>query len=241
MPAGRPARAEHCGSPYHRGMTGVAAEPLRIVLVDDHPMVLDGLKAMLGRHADAVTVVGEATDGAGARRAVAEGNADVVLLDVRLKGESGLDLCVDLLRHHPGLKVVFLTVYDDEQYLFQALRVGASGFLLKRVDGNELVGHLERVREGVTAVDPTLAGRVAASAARLDAGEFWPGAHLGLTQRESEVLALMVAGLSNKAIAARLVVSDETVKTHVRATYRKLAVNDRSQAIAAALREGLFH
>jgi DNA-binding NarL/FixJ family response regulator len=89
-------------------------------------------------------------------------------------------------------------------------------------------------------VDTTLAGRLAASAARLQRGEFWPGAHLGLTQRESEVLALLVSGLSNRAIAQRLVLGEETVKSHLRGLYRKLEVPDRSAAIAVALREGLF-
>lgn len=214
---------------------------LRVVLVDDHQIVLDGLKAMLSRHADKVQVVGEAGTRERALAVVARTDPDIVLLDVRLRGESGLDLCAELLRRTPSRKVVFLTVYDDEQYLFQALRVGAAGFLLKRVDGPELVEHLERVQEDIVVIDPTLAGRVAASAARLHSGEFWPGAHLGLTQRESEVLALMVAGLSNKAIAGRLVVSEETVKSHVRGIYRKLGTNDRARTVAFALREGLFH
>ena len=137
--------------------------------------------------------------------------------------------------------MVFLTVYDDEQYLYQALRVGAAGFLLKRIRGGELVDYLGRIRDGEVLIDPTLAGRVALSAARLHSGEFWPGAHLGLTQRESEVLSLLVAGLSNRAIAAKLVVSEETVKTHSRGIYRKLGVSDRAAAVAVALREGVFH
>ncbi|HEX2026799.1 MAG TPA: response regulator transcription factor [Nitriliruptorales bacterium] len=216
------------------------AEPVRVLLVDDHQMVLDGLKAMLSRHAE-VEVIGEARTRDEALAALGLAEPDVVLLDVRLKGESGLDLCTDILRRRPDCKVVFLTVYDDEQYLFQALRAGASGFLLKRVQGEELVRHLHDAQEGVTVIDPTLAGRVALSAARLHRGEFWPGAHLGLTQRESEVLELIVAGHSNKAIAAELVVSEETVKSHVRSLLQKLNVTDRTQAVAVALREGVFH
>lgn len=211
------------------------------MLVDDHQMVLDGLKAMLRAYADRVEVVGEAIDAQQALDLLAAKAPDAVLLDVRLKGASGLDLCADILKRAPGCKVVFLTVYDDEQYLFQALRLGAAGFLLKRVQGNELVEHLERTMEGETVIDPSLAGRIARSAAKLHSGEFWPGAHLGLTQRESEVLALLVAGLSNKAIANKLVVSEETVKSHARAIYRKLEVPDRAGATAVALREGVFH
>jgi len=219
----------------------MAAPALRVFLVDDHEMVLHGLVAMLSRFPDQVSVVGTASTHDDALAAIADLDPEVVLCDVRLRGSSGLDLCAALLRVDPARKVVFLTVYDDEQYLFQALRVGASGFLLKRVDGHELVGHLLAVREGEIVIDPTLAGRVAASAARMSSGEFWPGARLSLTQRESEVLALLVAGLSNRAIAAKLVVSDDTVKTHLRALYRKLDVADRGGAIAVALREGLFH
>jgi DNA-binding NarL/FixJ family response regulator len=95
--------------------------------------------------------------------------------------------------------------------------------------------------DGEVAVDPSLAGRVAMTAARLQSGEFWPGAHLGLTQRESEVLGLMVRGLSNRGIAQRLYIGEETVKSHTQAIYRKLEVTDRAQAIATALREGIFH
>ena len=218
-----------------------AAPAIRAVLVDDHQMVLDGLVAMLRPHAYRVTIVGQTTDATTAPDLIERLAPDVVLLDVRLKGASGLDLCRDLLARLSHLRVVFLTVYDDEQYLFQALRAGACGFLLKQVTGQELVGHLERVMDGEIAIDPALVGRVALSAARLHSGEYWPGAHLGLTHRESEVLEQMVRGLSHRAVARTLLMGEETVKTHARSIYRKLDVADRAQAIAAALREGLFH
>ncbi|MST33599.1 response regulator [Acidimicrobiaceae bacterium USS-CC1] len=216
------------------------ATPVRVVLVDDHEIVRQGLKAMLARHTREVRVVGEASTVAAAVTAVETFKPDVVLTDLRLGAASGLDLARQLLGRWPELKVVVLTVYDDEQYVYQALRAGASGYLLKRVDGAELVRHLADVVAGQVVVDPTLAGRLAASAARLQHGEFWPGAHLGLSQRESEVLALMVAGLSNRAIAARLVVGEETVKSHASSVYRKLGVGDRTAAVATAIREGLY-
>jgi DNA-binding NarL/FixJ family response regulator len=215
-------------------------KPLRLVLVDDHEMVLHGLDAMLRHFPERVEIAGSATTAADALALVSAEKPDVVLADVRIGRESGLDLTRQITTEHPGTKVVMLTVYDDEHYLFQALRVGASGYVLKRIDAAELVAQLERVVEGETVIDPALAGRVALSAARLSAGEFWPGAHLGLTQRESEVLELLVSGHSNKGVAAKLVVSEDTVKTHIRGLYRKLGVSDRSGAIAVALREGLF-
>lgn len=221
-------------------MQDSSAGLLRLVLVDDHQMVLHGLDAMLGHFPEEVAIVGQATSATEALALVAEQSPDVVLCDVRIGKESGLDLCRDITTQHPDTKVVLLTVYDDEHYLYQALRVGASGYILKRIDGQELVMHLRRVREGETVVDLALAGRVALSAARLSAGEIWSGAHLGLTQRESEVLELLVSGHSNKGVASKLVVSEDTVKTHIRGLYRKLGVTDRSGAIAVALREGLF-
>ena len=214
--------------------------PLRLVLVDDHEMVLHGLAAMLTHFADDVVIVGTATSLTQARRVIDETLPDIVLTDVRLGRDSGLDLVRELTGTRPTVKAVLLTVYDDEHYLFQALRVGARGYVLKRIDAGALVGHLLRVAEGEIAIDAALAGRVAMSAARISSGEFWPGANLGLTQRESEALALLVAGHSNRAIAATLVISEDTVKSHIRSLYRKLDVQDRGGAIALALREGLF-
>jgi DNA-binding NarL/FixJ family response regulator len=215
--------------------------PVCLLLVDDHQVVLEGLRSMLESQRDKVQIRGATTEAAQVLELVRTLEPDVVLLDIRLRGASGLDLCEQLVARFPQVKVVFFTVYDDEQYLYQALRVGAAGFLLKTTTGPELVEHLDRIMEGEVAIDPALAGRVAMTAARLQSGEFWPGARLGLTQRESEVLGLMVRGLSNRVIAQRLYIGEETVKTHTQSIYRKLEVSDRAQAIATALREGIFH
>ena len=217
-----------------------AGEPIRLLLVDDHQMVLDGLRAMLRPHAADVEVVAATTDPAEARRLVVDSRPDVALIDVRMRSMSGLELCAELLRLAPEVKVVLLTVYDDEQYLYEGLRAGAKGYLTKQVVAEELLDHVRRVLDGEIVVDPGLAGRVALSAARLDRGEFWPGAALGLSQRESEVLEQLVRGKSNKNIAEDLMLGDETIKTHVRSLYRKLGVTDRAQAVAYALREGTF-
>jgi len=119
-------------------MDGQPPGPLKLVIIDDHQMVLDGLKAMLQPYREQVEVVGESSDAREAVRLVARLTPDLVLLDIRLRGSSGLDLCAEIVRHQPECKIVFLTVYDDEQYLYQALRVGAAGFLLKRIRGAEL-------------------------------------------------------------------------------------------------------
>lgn len=218
----------------------VAAEPVRIVLVDDHEMVIEGLKAMLAAFSERVRVVGQAVGAERALSVVDELQPDIVLTDVRMQGSSGLDLCQELRQRDPGRKVVMLSVYDDEQYLFQALRVGASGYLLKSISSDDLVRQLEFVHSGETAIDPGMAARAVDTAARMQRDEFWPGARQGLTQRESEILSFVVSGLSNRAIATKLVIGDETVKSHLRSIYRKLGVSDRAGAVATALREGIY-
>jgi DNA-binding NarL/FixJ family response regulator len=223
-----------------RSDRGIDPVPVRLVLVDDHEMVIEGLKAMLAAFADRVSVVGQAVGGEKALAVVEELDPDIVLCDVRMSGSSGLDLCLTLRERDPQRKVVMLSVYDDEQYLFQALRVGASGYLLKSISSDELVRQLESVHRGETAIDPGLAARAVDTAARIQRDEFWPGARQGLTQRESEILSHVVNGLSNKGIASKLVIGDETVKSHLRSIYRKLGVSDRTGAVAMALREGIY-
>ena len=162
----------------------LASGPVRIVLVDDHEMVIEGLKAMLAAFSDRVMVVGQAVGAERALSVVDDLDPDVVLSDVRMQGSSGLDLCQSLRQRRADRKVVMLSVYDDEQYLFQALRVGASGYLLKSISSDELVRQLEFVHGGATAIDPSMAARAADTAARMQRDEFWPGARQGLTQRE---------------------------------------------------------
>lgn len=231
-------------SRHERGIMSVdddsAARTIRLLLVDDHEMVIEGLSAMLATHADAVQVVAATTDPAAGRRLALQLAPDVALVDVRMRSYSGLELCADLVRTVPGLKVVILSVYEDEQYVFRALEAGASGYLTKHISGDELVRHLQRVMAGDVVVSPSLVGKVAVSASRMARGEFWPGAGLGLSQRESEVLFLLVQGASNRAIAGRLTLGEETVKTHVSSILRKLNVAHRTEAVAVALREGIF-
>lgn len=141
---------------------------------------------------------------------------------------------------HPKGAVVCLTVYDQEQYLFEALRAGARGYLLKRITPDGLVTALQGVLAGEIVVDPLLSGKVAKAAAESSGrGLYWPGMHYGLTKRESEVLQLVCEGFSNREIAEQAFVGEETIKTHIKAIYRKLNVRDRPEVISLALREGL--
>lgn len=215
-----------------------AAAPIRVVIVDDHRVVREGLQAML-QGVPEIEIVGEAEDVDGALATIRASGPDVVLLDVRLQRSSGLDACRTILQRYPDVSVVFLTVYEDEQYVFEALRAGGRGYMLKKASPEDIVRVLEAVRDGDVVVDPALGGRIALRAAALRAGSDWPGAHVGLTPREGEVLTHLVKGLDNKAIGHALYISEETVKSHVKAVFRKLGARDRAQAIAVALREGL--
>ncbi len=215
------------------------SDPIRIVIVDDHRIVREGLRAMLDGVRE-LEIVGEAEDLDRALVVIAQTRPDVVLLDLRLQRSSGLDACRTITERHPEVHVVFLTVYEDEQYIFEALRAGARGYMLKKATPEDIVRILQAVMSGEVVVDPALGGRIALRAAALRAGKSWPGAELGLTQREGEVLAHLVRGLDNREIGQALFISEDTVKTHVKAILRKLGARDRAQAVAIALRGGLL-
>jgi DNA-binding NarL/FixJ family response regulator len=215
-------------------------EPIRVVIVDDHGIVRDGLRAML-RRAREVEIVGEADRVASALAVIEECRPDAVLLDVRLGRESGLDACRRITERHPQVSVVFLTVYEDEQYVFEALRAGGRGYLLKSASRDDIVRTVCAVVGGQIVIDPALSGEIALRAASLLDGRSWPGADHQLTRRESEVLDQLVRGLSNQEIGRSLYISEETVKSHVKAILRKLGARDRAQALSIVLRDGLVH
>ena len=220
------------------GATVADEATIRTVIVDDHVVVREGLRAMLDGVSE-VRIVGEAADLAGALKAVQREKPDVVLMDLRLQGASGLEACRALAEKHPEVKVVFLTVYEDEQYVFEALRAGARGYMLKKASPEDIVRILQSVQAGEVVIDPALGGQIALRAAAAGTGDYWPGAHLGLTQREGDVLVQLVKGLNNRDIAAALYITGDTVKSHVRAVLRKLGAKDRTQAVSIALRQGL--
>ncbi len=220
-------------------MSASPDRPIRLVVVDDHQMVREGLAAMVAPLPE-LDIVGSAATSDDALGLIEGLRPDVALVDVSLRGESGLELCRRIIERVPEVAVVCLTVYDDEQYLFEALRAGARGFLLKRITAEGLLQSLQAILEGETVVDPLLSGRLARVAAGSEAhGLYWPGMQYGFTKREAEVLQAVSEGLSNREIAEQLFVSEETVKSHLKSIYRKLSVRDRAEAIALALREGL--
>jgi DNA-binding NarL/FixJ family response regulator len=215
-------------------------QPVRVVLVNDEQIIIDGLRTMLGRHRDLVKVVGRVLAAEDLASTIPDLGAEIVLVDLHIQGASGLELAARLLADSPPFRVVIFTDDSEERRLFEALRLGVSGYLLKSLNGVQLADHLVRVADGQIVVDPTIATRIALRGAQFGAAEMWPGSQLALSHRESEVLGLLVEGLTNRLIAAQLVVGEETVKTHLRSIYRKLGVNDRSHAVATVMRLGLF-
>jgi DNA-binding NarL/FixJ family response regulator len=212
---------------------------IRVVLVDDQAMVRTGLRMVLAAEPD-IEVVGEAADGASGVRVVTEREPDVVLLDVRMPGMDGLEAARRILAAGLRTRVVVLTTFDEDEYVTAALRAGVSGFLLKVAPPEDLVTAVRTVAAGHGLLDPAVTLRVIETYAATPAPDPTRAAALaGLTERETGVLALVAAGLSNAEIAARLYLGEATVKTHVSRVLLKLGLRDRVQAVAFAYESGL--
>ncbi len=207
---------------------------IRVVIADDHAVVRQGLRSFLGLQDD-IEVVGEAADGAEALRAVEDLRPAVVLIDLVMPGIDGLGAIERIREQAPETRILVLTSFAEESKLFAALRAGAAGYLLKDVQPAELAQAIRTVAAGEALLDPAVTARVLR---RMSEGERRPD-HADLTRRELEVLRLIARGLSNKQIAAELVLSEKTVKTHVSSILGKLRLSDRTQAALYAVREGL--
>jgi len=228
------------------GENAVTGNPISIVVADDHEVVRAGFAALLNTQPN-FTVLGTAVDGASAVRVCRSVQPDVVLMDVRMPGVDGIEATRQLSSFGHPPKVLILTTFDLDEYVFDALRAGASGFLLKDVTAERLFEAVRVVAAGEALLAPAVTRRLISEFARLRpqavagvsgaAGR--PGTLTALTPRETEVLRLVAEGLSNTEIAARLVVSEETVKTHVSRILAKLGLRDRTQAVVAAYESGL--
>ncbi|GII64648.1 DNA-binding response regulator [Sphaerisporangium krabiense] len=210
---------------------------IRVLVADDQGMVRTGFTVFLSTQPD-IDVVGEAADGEEAVRRVAELSPDVVLMDVRMPVLDGLQATRRILSADRPPKVLILTTFDLDDYVYEALRAGASGFLLKDASAGRLAEAVRVVAAGEALLAPSVTRRLISEFARL--GPRRPRATLdGVTERESEVLTLVAHGLSNQEIAERLVLSEQTVKTHVGRVLAKLGLRDRAQAIVHAYETGL--
>ena len=214
-------------------------EQVRVMLVDDDDLMRAGLKAVLSSD-DAIELVGEAADGRDALEQVRALRPDVVLMDVRMPDLDGISATREVLACSPEVKVMILTTFEQDDYIFGALNAGASGFLLKRTSPEELIAGIHTVAVGDSLLSPSVTRRVIDRMAQQPEAETTYDERLGdLTPREREVLAQVARGLSNTEIAEVLYIEESTVKTHVKRILMKLHLRDRVQAVIFAYESGL--
>jgi DNA-binding NarL/FixJ family response regulator len=213
---------------------------VRVVLANDSDLVLRGLEAMLDSYAERIDVRGRVTGDPDIVDLPHDGrDIDVLLLDTYARSAAGLDALAMLLSQAPPFKVVAFTDSQDERHVLKALRLGVDGYVLKSTSAADLVRALERIAAGETVVTESVATDAARYAARSPGDEPWPGARLGLTNRESDVLTLVAGGTTPLDIARKLAIAPETVRSHLKRIYQKLGVNDRTAAAAIAWQEGM--
>ena len=207
---------------------------LKILLVDDHEVVRLGLKALLARYPN-FQVVAEASNAAEALTRTAEVKPDVVVMDIRLPGKSGIEATREIVLKHPHTKVIMLTSYAEDELLFDAIAAGASGYVLKQIGSNELVRALETIGRGESLLDPALTQKVfqrVRDASRKAEDE----AFAELNNQELKILALIAEGKSNKAIADHVYLSEKTVRNYVSSILSKLHISSRAEAAAYAVK-----
>jgi DNA-binding NarL/FixJ family response regulator len=204
---------------------------IRVLVVDDHPVVRSGLVALLAVEPD-LQVVGEAADGAEALAAVRSTLPHVVLMDLRMPGMDGADATARIVGDHPGTRVLVLTTFDTDDDILRAVEAGASGYLLKDTRRDELVDAIRAAARGETVLAPPVAARLM--------GRMRTGSAEQLTPREVEVLAAVGRGLSNGEIGRELFIGEATVKTHLLRVFQKLGVDERTRAVTVAMERGIL-
>lgn len=210
--------------------------PVRVILADDHPLIRQGLRTMLDA-SEGVEVLAEATNGQELIELTEKLRPDVVVVDIRMPEVDGLEAVRSIRRSHPEVKALMLTVHDEEAYVHEAIKAGASGYLLKTVSEEELVKGIHAVAAGKAMLHPSITRQLIDEFAEMSRSD--PKPPQELSKREQDVLQLLAYGKSNKEIAKALGIGAQTVKTHVSHIFTKLGAADRTGAVALALRKGL--
>jgi DNA-binding NarL/FixJ family response regulator len=214
-------------------------EPIKILVVDDHEVVRDGISVMMGRQ-QGFAVVGEASNGLEAIEKVQDLHPDIVLMDLRMPQMNGVDAMRRIHAEDFEVKFIVLTTYDSDEYIFDAIEAGAKGYLLKDASREELFQAVRAVHRGESLIEPGVAAKILDRLAQLSRRSNQPSVAELLSDRETEVLQLMASGSPNKAIAAALSISESTVKTHVANIFQKLEVNQRTEAVTKAMSLGII-
>ncbi len=212
---------------------------IRVVVVDDQELFRRGLTMLLNAEPD-IEVVGEASNGAGAVELAAVEGPDVVLMDVRMPKQSGIESCLAMKAAAPTARIIMLTVSDDEADLYDAVKNGASGYLLKDSSIDEVSQAIRVVADGQSLISPSMAIKLLDEFKQMSRGERTVASSPKLTERELEVLRLVAQGLNNREIAKQLFISENTVKNHVRNILEKLQLHSRMEAVMYAVREKLL-
>ena len=220
---------------------GASAERIRVLVADDHALYRRGLEMVLSQEDD-IEIVGEAGDGAEAIRRAEELLPDVVLMDIRMPRRSGIEACTAIKEIAPSTKIVILTISDEESDLYEAVRAGANGYLLKDVPGEEIADGIRAVAGGQSLISPSMASKLLSEfATMIKKSEERPQLPVPrLTDRELQVLKLVARGMANKEIAGELFISENTVKNHVRNILEKLQLHSRMEAVVYAVRERIL-
>jgi len=210
--------------------------PISVLLVDDHKIVREGTRQLLEQYPD-LRVIAEASDGLEAISQLEENHPDIVVMDVRLPKLNGIEATRVITQKYPNIKVLILSAYDDDSYVYPLFKAGASGYLLKSTSGAELADAIRIVHEGGTAISPRISTKLIRHVGQR---QMYRTANMpdGLTEREMDVLRAAAYGHANKAIARQLGISVQTVQVHLRNIFGKLQVNSRSEAIACAIQYG---
>ncbi len=212
-------------------------DPIRVLLVDDHPIVRQGVRSVLANHPD-IEVVGEADGAATLFSSLDSAKPNVILLDIRMPGPSGIEITQRLKREHPEIKIIVLSTYDDDEFLLGALRAGAEGYLLKSASAQVLASAIRQVGQGERLLSPALVTKMMREFEELSKEKSRTDS--GLTEQELQVLRMIAAGATNKEIAEKLYWSEVTVKRKVQDILEKMGVANRAQAVAEAAKRGLL-
>jgi DNA-binding NarL/FixJ family response regulator len=235
--------SEGSGAPGGTRGSGKSSEPIRVLIADDHALFRRGLEMVLDEEPD-IELVGQASNGTEAVARAGQSLPDVVLMDIRMPKTSGIEAARAMKEAAPSAKIVMLTISDEEEDLFEAIRAGASGYLLKDIPLDEVADAVRAVHGGQSLINPSMAGKLLsefATLARRDEEERPQQVPAPkLTDREMEVLKLVARGMNNRDIAKELFISENTVKNHVRNILEKLQIHSRMEAVMIAVREKLI-